>query len=45
MKDFFPESLGHKCGCALYMGAHYTQQNTVYHMLYVFICMCIYVYK
>ena len=29
MKDFFPESLGQKCGYALYTGAHYTQQNMV----------------
>ena len=24
MKDFFPESLGQKHGCSVYMGAHYT---------------------
>ena len=29
MKDFFPESLGQECGCALYMRPRYTQQNTV----------------
>ena len=29
MKDFFPESLGQKCGCALYTGEHCTGQNTV----------------
>ena len=29
MKIFFPESLGQKRGCALYTGAHYTQQNMV----------------
>ena len=29
MKGFFPESLGQKLGCALYMGAHYTHQNMV----------------
>ena len=30
MKDIFPESLGQKCGCALYIGVHYTQQNMVH---------------
>ena len=25
MKGFFPENLGPKHGCALYMGAHYRQ--------------------
>ena len=30
MKDFFPLKVwAPKCGCALYMGAHYTRQNTV----------------
>ena len=29
MKDFFPESSGQKHGCALYVGALYTQQNTL----------------
>ena len=29
MKDTFPESLGQKHGCALYMGVHYTRQNTM----------------
>ena len=29
MKDFFPESLGQKCGCTLYIGVHYTWQNIV----------------
>ena len=29
MKDFFPESLGQKCECALYMGAHCMWQNMV----------------
>ena len=39
MKDFFPESLGQKHGCKLYMAAHYTQQNTVYgtHILLLFL--------
>ena len=27
MKDFFPESLGQKPRCTLYMEAHCTQQN------------------
>ena len=29
MKHIFPERLGQKHGCALHMGAHYTQQNMV----------------
>ena len=29
LKDFFPESLGQKCGYILYMGTYYTWQNTV----------------
>ena len=29
MKDSFPESLGQKHWCALYMGVCYTQQNMV----------------
>ena len=29
MKDFFPEGLGHKHGCALYTGVHCTLQNMV----------------
>ena len=27
MKDFFPESLGQKHGCVLYMGACYTRER------------------
>ena len=27
---FFPESLGQKCGCTLYMEAHDTWQYTVF---------------
>ena len=30
MEDVFPESLGQKCGCVVYTGVHYTQQNMVY---------------
>ena len=35
MKDIFPESLGQKCGCMLYMGTRYTRQNmlSVMHMV------------
>ena len=30
MKDFFPESLGQKHGCALYVRVHYTWKNMAY---------------
>ena len=36
MKNFFPESLGQKRGCALYTGAHYTWVVVIHIYINVF---------
>ena len=34
-QNFFPESLFQNHGCALYTGAHYTWQNTVFNNILI----------